>query len=1279
MAELASTARRLYRLLLGAPAAGRQEIDPGLATAATGEAAVATVEAALGALDSGAAETAGRHSLPRDLGVALGLASTGQRASCFLDAHAFAPHQQELTEAAARCLPLVLHLRCQAESGGSDHTGLHAAARQGALTLVAANAQEAVDFTVVARRVAETCLLPAVVAMDGPETAAALQEVVLPTPALLARTAGAAGDRIHSATPAQELLFGPHRRRVPRWHDLNRPMAQGIPFGEEALGPAAAGRRAYVEAPVAEALIAAFHELARRSGRSHQGVSRHRLEGARVVLVALGSAIEVAEAVADALAGELPVGVAGLRALSPLPESELVECLPRGSRILVLERLVTPLATEGPLTEALRAALGRTGGRDRKKGAPTIRSIFYGLGGLPLRSTDLAELCRRGQSEEVGTKESLFLGLDFAPRAAALPKRQAWLDGLRRDYPQITRLGLRASESSKGLDLRPASSLSLAAARRSATVHEGWLGEAGRLLHAVAGGHIRGRTAFPSSVRGPLATDHLIWSVSPLRHPGDRVPTDVLVWLSETPPSEHEGAALVRQIGPGGSLLLLEPRSWHSLPASIARAAGRISIYTLPRTGEGESKAPEEELLGALFGVLQATGRRQTQRSKLLEARRRLLDETDECPSPEHPGLRLALFEKGLDSVELRSPEGSTAVASLAGTGAVHVPERLRQLGGSGSLGLASFWDRVGILYRQDEEVELTPDPALALGVLPAASGVLRPSVQGSSDLPAFDPSACTGCGACWIACPEGAVLPAVATASAILELGMRRARDAGQGADALRRVSRRLATELEAELRKGAAGGAAGHLLEIAWGRTVAASPLPEPQRESIEAAFSAVREALAELPLCRTEPFFGDGAGKADAGREILSLAIDPDACTGCGLCVSACEPGALTAAEASAKALAAARAQVSILEEMPEPAPATLERARLHPVTSPLAVSLLPAAARAVLTRGASAESGSGEAVALRQILGSAAFHLGAVRRRLTEAVTEARSSLAVAIHQGLERALPDGDLVALAQGLDAVERPDSDLGDLTENMEKALSSGRVDVPRMRRLVAVARELADLALELEPEGRLGNAPFGVVVAAGAVSWTGSFPYNAFSVPVTFAPSGKIAAFARGVLGGQVRQTLEALRTLRRAQLELEGSAASLETAAALPSLRWQDLEDLERRLCPPLVVIAAEASLDDGSHGDLLSLLGEDLPIRVILLAEADLGLGTAAALDTARLALALPRPTVVQTSIAHPSHLEAGVAAAFTSPATALLRLHAPSPRRHGFATDQTLGR
>ena len=43
MAELASTARRLYRRLLGAPAAGRQEIDPGLATAATGEAAVATV------------------------------------------------------------------------------------------------------------------------------------------------------------------------------------------------------------------------------------------------------------------------------------------------------------------------------------------------------------------------------------------------------------------------------------------------------------------------------------------------------------------------------------------------------------------------------------------------------------------------------------------------------------------------------------------------------------------------------------------------------------------------------------------------------------------------------------------------------------------------------------------------------------------------------------------------------------------------------------------------------------------------------------------------------------------------------------------------------------------------------------------------------------------------------------------------------------------------------------------------------------------------------------
>ncbi len=51
--------------------------------------------------------------------------------------------------------------------------------------LLARDVQEAVDLTVAGRRVAEDALLPVVVTIDGAETAASVQDLLLPTDALL--------------------------------------------------------------------------------------------------------------------------------------------------------------------------------------------------------------------------------------------------------------------------------------------------------------------------------------------------------------------------------------------------------------------------------------------------------------------------------------------------------------------------------------------------------------------------------------------------------------------------------------------------------------------------------------------------------------------------------------------------------------------------------------------------------------------------------------------------------------------------------------------------------------------------------------------------------------------------------------------------------------------------------------------------------------------------------------------------------------------------------------
>jgi pyruvate-ferredoxin/flavodoxin oxidoreductase len=57
----------------------------------------------------------------------------------------------------------------------------------------------------------------------------------------------------------------------------------------------------------------------------------------------------------------------------------------------------------------------------------------------------------------------------------------------------------------------------------------------------------------------------------------------------------------------------------------------------------------------------------------------------------------------------------------------------------------------------------------------------------------------------------------------------------------------------------------------------------------------------------------------------------------------------------------------------------------------------------------------------------------------------------------------------------------------------------------------------------------------------------------------------------------------------------------------------------------------------------------------------------------------VALAHQRAFVLSTALSHGAHLAKGLEAALAHPGTALVHVHAPSPRRHGFASDKTLER
>jgi pyruvate-ferredoxin/flavodoxin oxidoreductase len=497
------------------------------------------------------------------IATASGHAMAGARTAAFISGDGLIEAREALAAAAARSLPFIVHAVVEPHGPGdpgapTGHGGYHAVAECGAFQVLAATGQEALDLAVTARWIAESSLLPGVVAVDGLETARAVQDLRVHEGDEVRELLGAAADEIETPTPAQELLFGGRRRRLPRFVDLDRPVSVGGAVRSEDHAAWLVGRRAFFADHVREIAAQAMGDVARMTGRPLGFVRRHRLRDARWVLVAQGSLIETAEAVADHLRESegWPVGVLGLTWLRPFPEQEVRAALADVEAATVLEWIGAPFAGPPPLLRELRAALGR--------GETRLSSAICGLGGQPAGVGDLAEVCRRMQGETAPM--SLFLGVRPPALSSTHPKREALLQRVRREYRDLE---LVTPASAEAIDLRVPGSITLLLHGRRADLVDARLLGVAEVLKTIRGPHVR---ASSREERPECWVARVTSGPHPPLPIGDSAPVDAaLVFDAGAGPEPNP----VRRVLRRGLMLLSTSRSgeeaWRELPASWRR------------------------------------------------------------------------------------------------------------------------------------------------------------------------------------------------------------------------------------------------------------------------------------------------------------------------------------------------------------------------------------------------------------------------------------------------------------------------------------------------------------------------------------------------------------------------------------------------------------------------------------------------------------------------------------------------------------------------------------
>jgi pyruvate ferredoxin oxidoreductase alpha subunit len=319
------------------------------------------------------------------MSAAIGAALAGARTMTATSSQGLALMAEVVYIAAAMRAPIVMALGNRALSGPinihCDHSDSMLIRDSGVVQLFAENAQEAYDLTVLAPRLAERAdvLLPVLVCQDGFTIT-------------------------HSAEPVELLSDEAVRRFVGEYEvphallDLERPTTQG-PFAMPDYYFEL--RRGQVAA--LESALPAFEEvaleLASLTGRPLEAVEPYRLEGARTVVVALGSTAGTLKEGVDALRDEgLPVGLLRIIAFRPFPRRAVAEALAEAEEVVVFDRADSPGGTP-PLFAELAAALYGS--------ATELRGHVYGLGGRDFHPDDLREV--------VSGEAPAYLGLRSEP------------------------------------------------------------------------------------------------------------------------------------------------------------------------------------------------------------------------------------------------------------------------------------------------------------------------------------------------------------------------------------------------------------------------------------------------------------------------------------------------------------------------------------------------------------------------------------------------------------------------------------------------------------------------------------------------------------------------------------------------------------------------------------------------------------------------------------------------------------------------------------------------
>jgi pyruvate-ferredoxin/flavodoxin oxidoreductase len=1225
-----------------------------------------------------------------------GLSLSGLRASLFSSsAQSIASMQESLFASVGKRLPYLLNLSCKSITKATSnihcsHDDYHSLNNTGFIQLFARNNQSAADLNIIGRKIAELSLNPVAIAQDGFLTSQLMEPLNLPEEELIAEYAGLATDIIDTPTPAQTLLFGKTRRRVPETWTVDQPVQSGGAQTSNSYMQTVAAQRPFFFDHVTEITDQCLNEWFELTGRRYHRINQYRCQDADYLIFAQGSVLSTAEATADTLRDQhqLKVGVVDMTVFRPFP-GDLISHLCKGLKgVLVLERTDQPLAEDLPILADLRNCMSKSIENGQSKGLafpdyasykqtsdmPTLYSGCFGLGGQIIQPADIIAAVKnmlpKGKQQKV-----FYLGIRFVDDTPLSPQQEIHQQAVVDAYPEIKQLSLPATA-----DPAPCTTNLLAIRIHSLA---GWNStHAGNDLaqtlfkqfdfdikatpehDAEKKGH---PTRFYISANsGPLAFDSPSQSVNTVL----AIDPNVFSYCNPLDGLQEEGTFIIQ------STFADAQKVWQQFPASAQQTLinKKIKVFFIDALSiaADEFKAQPDAALSLQFDLQNSVFKSAFFKASQFAT---LVDKTEEeirsvIDNRQH--LVSRSFNEVTEIVVSQMAVGNASSAQTTPSSDVPVLLQQKPANDHAIADIHRFWNQTGNLYSTSNPSNTLADPFLATGIIPASTGIFSDMSANRSQHPQWLSENCTACGNCYSVCPDSAIPGLINTVNEVFETNIKRIEKSGHSVKHLRRAVRTVEKKFHALTADKSVGTVLDPIFAKAIGDTI--KEYAEPERQEVAQEFEWFKDVSQSFKFALTEPYHDDMNSRMPRNGGLFSITINPNSCTGCMECVTVCETEALAVVAQTEESLLALRERWDYWIDLPTSNKKFSRIDNLQAKQGVLDTLLLDKKNHNSYFSSSNTASGSGEKTAIHLFTSTVTALMQPRIEHHVKHINQLIVDMEKHIRLQLVESLDISDIDALETAIDENQNVDLTLSRLTGALDKDKATQPIDPSWLKWALQVVAKLKHLKWSytqgLSGEGR---ASLGISQAANHAAWSESFPYNPYPFPWASHLSQDAPALALGLFEGHMVKMAEGFKAMRTAELEIKGKYDKTEHDKFFAYFDWHQFNEEEYLLCPPLVSIGSQGvSIESGFQSLSHSLLS-NIPIKILVL-DNQPSTSTGLAKELGLIAMAHQTAYVHQGSIANTPHLLESYIDGLNYRGPALWSIYASSQPEHGLANN-----